>query len=130
VVLARRGGLWIVVDSEPVEGDPEGRRVDAATGWREGVRSPPPFHLMFHPCFDADLGSRKIGWFRVVRPLLTARAVVALYQTSVPTTGSDLALLVVGVGAGVLVGVPSHLFMLVRVDPRGCRSGLAFCVLR
>jgi hypothetical protein len=66
---------------------------------------------------EADLGRRKIGWFRVLRPLLTAGAVVALYMTSVPTSGHNVALQAVGAGAGILLGLAAHLFMSVGYGP-------------
>ena len=78
---------------------------------------------VFGVLMEADLGSRKIGWFRVLRPLLTSACIVALYLTSVPTAGHNLALQAVGVGVGVLLGLASHLFMSVRFDPEQGKNG-------
>lgn len=65
---------------------------------------------------EADLGSRKIGWFRVLRPLVTAAAVVLLFLTTVPTTGNNLALQGLAIGVGVILGLASHLFLSVHLD--------------
>jgi hypothetical protein len=54
---------------------------------------------------EADLGRRKIGWFRVLRPLIASAAAIALFTTSVPVSGHNLALEAAGVGAGVLLGL-------------------------
>jgi hypothetical protein len=72
---------------------------------------------------EADLGRRKIGWFRVLRPLITAAAVVGAYMTSVPTSGHNLALLAVGAGVGVLLGLAAHLFISVSYGPVKGRRG-------
>ena len=72
---------------------------------------------------EADLGRRKIGWFRVLRPLISTALIVPLVLTSVPTTGHDLALQAIGVAAGVLLGLAAHLFMSVGFDPaKGTRG--------
>jgi hypothetical protein len=73
---------------------------------------------------EADLGRRKIGWFRVLRPLITAGAVVAAYLTSVPTSGHNLALEAVGAGVGIGLGLAAHLFMSVSYTPVNTRRGV------
>ena len=73
---------------------------------------------------EADLGRRKIGWFRVLRPLAASVAAIALFTTSVPTSGHNLALDAVGVGVGVLAGLAAHLFVTVGFDPaKGSKGG-------
>jgi hypothetical protein len=73
---------------------------------------------------EADLGRRKIGWFRVLRPLIASVAAIALFTTSVPTSGRNLALEAAGVGVGVLAGLAAHLFVTVGFDPaKGKKSG-------
>ena len=62
--------------------------------------------IVFGVLLEADLGRRKIGWFRVLRPLITTAAIIPLFLTSVPTTGHNLAVQAVGVGVGVLLGRP------------------------
>jgi hypothetical protein len=73
--------------------------------------------IVFGVLLEADLGRRKIGWFRVLRPLLTTAAIVPLFLSSVPTTGHNLALQAIGAGAGVLLGLLSHLFVSVGCVP-------------
>lgn len=73
---------------------------------------------------EADLGRRKISLIRVLRPLITAAAVVAIYLTSVPTTGNNLTLMAVGAGAGILLGLAAHLFMSVGYGPVKSRKGV------
>jgi len=72
---------------------------------------------------EADLGRRKIGWFRVLRPLIASVAAIALFTTSVPTAGHDLILQAVGVGVGVLAGLAAHLFITVGFDPAKGKKG-------
>jgi hypothetical protein len=72
---------------------------------------------------EADLGRRKIGWFRVLRPLIASVAAIALFTTSVPTSGHNLALEAAGVGAGVLAGLAAHLFVTVGFDPAREKQG-------
>jgi len=62
---------------------------------------------------EADLGRRKIGWIRVLRPLLTAVLICPLFLDSIPTDSHDLALQAAGIGAGVLLGLVAHLFISV-----------------
>jgi hypothetical protein len=66
---------------------------------------------------EADLGHRKIGWFRVLRPLIVAVGVVAAYASSLPTNGHNIALETIGALAGVLLGLGAHLFISVYFDP-------------
>jgi hypothetical protein len=82
--------------------------------------------MVFGALLEADLGRRKIGWFRVLRPLITAAAIVPLFLTSVPTSGHDVALQAVGAGMGVLLGLAAHLFVSVGFGPvRGKKPKLA-----
>jgi hypothetical protein len=74
---------------------------------------------------EADLGRRKIGWFRLLRPLITAGAVVAVFVSSIAASGHDLALEAAGAGAGVLLGLAAHLFMSVGFDPAKGEKGRA-----
>jgi hypothetical protein len=72
---------------------------------------------------EADLGRRKISWFRVLRPLLTAALICPLFLSSIPTGSHDLALQAVGVGVGVLLGLAAHLFLSVGYGPVKGRKG-------
>jgi len=72
---------------------------------------------------EADLGRRKISWFRVTRPLLTTAAIVPLFVTSVPANGHNLALQAAGAGAGVILGLAAHLFVAVGPGPATATIG-------
>jgi hypothetical protein len=72
---------------------------------------------------EADLGRRKIGWIRVLRPLLTAILICPLVLDSIPTDSHDVALQAAGIGAGVLLGLVAHLFISVGYGPVKGRRG-------
>ncbi|MHB1783243.1 MAG: hypothetical protein ACYCTE_11265 [Acidimicrobiales bacterium] len=72
---------------------------------------------------EADLGCRKINWFRVLRPLVAAAAIVPLYLAVVPTSGNNLALQGTGVAVGVIGGLACHLFISVHFDPAKGKRG-------
>ena len=72
---------------------------------------------------EADLGYRKISWFRVLRPLVAAVAIVPLYLAVVPTSGNNLALQGTGVAVGVIGGLACHLFISVHFDPAKGKRG-------
>lgn len=76
---------------------------------------------------ESDLGRRKIGWFRVMRPVIAAAAIVPAFFTTLPTAGHDLLLQAAGALAGLLLGLFSVCPLLVSVsyDPawRGRRFG-------
>jgi hypothetical protein len=73
---------------------------------------------------ESDLGRRKIGWFRVLRPVVTVIFIVPFYFTSLPVTGNDLALQAAGALVGATLGLVSvsALFVSVGLDP-DYRSG-------
>jgi len=68
---------------------------------------------------ESDLGRRKIGWFRVLRPVVTVVIIVPFYFTTLPTSGNDLALQAAGVMIGASLGLVSvsSLFVSVDFDP-------------
>lgn len=73
--------------------------------------------IVFGVLMESDLGRRKIGWFRVLRPLLTAALMVPLFLDSLPTTGNNVAIQVIGAAAGALLGLAAHLFVSVYAGP-------------
>jgi hypothetical protein len=55
---------------------------------------------------EADVGShRKVGRLRILRPLLTAAAIVPLYLKAFATHGDGLTLELIGAAAGLLAGL-------------------------
>jgi len=72
---------------------------------------------------EADIGPhRKIGWFRLVRPLLLAGAIVPLYLTALASHGTDLALEIAGATAGLLLGLLTTSLMRVYRSPKTGRT--------
>ena len=68
---------------------------------------------------ESDLGRRKVGWFRILRPLIAVVLIVPFFFTSLPTSGHDLLLQGAGVLAGLLLGLFAMCPLLVSVgyDP-------------
>jgi hypothetical protein len=68
---------------------------------------------------EADLGPhRKIGKFRILRPLLLAAAIIPLFITSPATHGAGLALELAATVAGVLLGLGALALIRVYRSPR------------
>ncbi len=68
---------------------------------------------------ESDLGHKKIGWFRIARPIIVAVAIVPLFFTSLPTSGNNLALQGIGALLGLSLGLisVSPAFVSVGFDP-------------
>lgn len=68
---------------------------------------------------ESDLGRKKVGWFRIARPVIVAVAIVPLFFTSLPTSSNDLVLQGAGALVGMLLGLisVSPPFVSVGVDP-------------
>jgi hypothetical protein len=68
---------------------------------------------------ESDLGRKKIGWFRVARPVIVAAAIIPLFFTTLPTSGHDLLLQGLGAVIGIVLGLlaVSPAFMAVGFDP-------------
>jgi hypothetical protein len=68
---------------------------------------------------EADLGPhRKISWFRIARPLVTAAVLVPLYFAGFSTHGTGLVLELAATAAGLLLGVAVLALMRVYRSPR------------
>jgi hypothetical protein len=68
---------------------------------------------------EADLGPhRKIGVFRIVRPLLMAAAIVPLYLTALTTQGVGLTLEIAGAAVGLLLGLLATSMITVYRSPK------------
>src|SRR5258708_27803712 len=68
---------------------------------------------------EADIGRhRKIGWFRIARPLVLAGVIVPIYLKSLTTYGTGLYLELAGTAAGILLGLMATGLMQVYRNPR------------
>ena len=75
--------------------------------------------LVLAATLHSDLGThRKIGPMRILRPALTAGAIVPLFLTSVVTHGTGLALELAGIAAGLLGGLAALALTRVYRSPQ------------
>jgi len=56
---------------------------------------------------ESDLGRRKIGWVRILRPVVAIVVIVPFFFTTLPTAPNDLLLQGAGALAGALLGLAS-----------------------
>jgi hypothetical protein len=81
---------------------------------------------------EADLGRRRITWFRLARPLLLAGVIIAFYIKGVASGGSGLTLELALAGAGLGLGLLAGAIFGVFRDPAGfarSRAGFAYAAL-
>lgn len=78
--------------------------------------------LVLGVVLESDLGRRKIGWFRIARPLLTLPVVLMLVGLHPAGSGNGLLLDVAGAVVGILIGLAANQFMAVRYDAAKGRS--------
>src|SRR5487761_1056141 len=83
---------------------------------------------------EADIGPhRKIGWFRIARPLVLAGTIVPIYLKSLTTHGTGLYLELAGTAAGILLGLMATGLMKVYRSPKTgrpvSRAGIGYAVL-
>jgi hypothetical protein len=83
---------------------------------------------------EADIGPhRKIGWFRIARPLVLAGVIVPVYLKSLTTHGTGLYLELAGTAAGILLGLMATGLMKVYRSPKTrrpvSRAGIGYAVL-
>ena len=75
--------------------------------------------IVLFAVLEADLGpNRKVGKFRILRPLLMAAGIIPLYLTSLATRGSALTLEVACTVAGLLFGLLATRLTHVYLSPR------------
>jgi len=79
--------------------------------------------IVFAVLLEADLGHRKISWFRVARPLITCIAIVPFFVTTLPGNGRNLGRQAAGAGVGVLLGLAAHLFVWAGPGPAAGTKG-------
>lgn len=89
--------------------------------------------LVLFAVLEADLGSRRVTAFRLLRPLLLAAAIVPVFLESFATHGSGLALEIGGGVAGALLGLAAAALMSVYREPTServkTRAGAAYAAL-
>ncbi len=83
---------------------------------------------------EADLGRhRKLNWFRVLRPLVTSGAAVAIFLKAVTTTGTGLTLELALAAAGILLGLVATSLLTVYRSPKThkpvTRAGYGYAAL-
>ena len=83
---------------------------------------------------EADLGRRrKLNWFRVLRPLVTSGAAVAIFVKAVTTSGTGLTLELALAAAGILLGLVATSLLTVYRSPKTrkpvTRAGYAYAAL-
>jgi hypothetical protein len=83
---------------------------------------------------EADLGRRKITWFRLARPIVVAGAIIVYYLTRTPvaTGGGGLAFELALAAAGIVVGVGAGLIFRVFRGADGfprSQAGIGYAAL-
>ena len=83
---------------------------------------------------ESDLGLRKVTKFRVLRPVVTAAAIVPIFIGQIATSGYGLMLEIAGTAAGLLLGLLASAFMPVyegEAKGRRCaksRAGIGYAL--